>query len=121
MKLSISTKISSVKSDFHALYPGLKLEFYNSSHDRQSGSKAEDEIRDDVELGSLGFNGEEVKLNLDPQQRVCDFEEQFKDLNLNIQVFRRSNYLWLQTTKTDKWSLFEQNRKGLRSTEFSSQ
>ena len=43
-------------------------------------------------------------------------ESDFRDLfNLNIQIFRKSKDLWLQTSATDDWSLEKQNSKGLHS------
>ena len=36
--------------------------------------------------------------------------------SLNIQVFRKSADIWLQTSATDHWTLEKQNGKGQRST-----
>ena len=45
--------------------------------------------------------------------KVSDFEKMFHDkFGLNVQVFRKSGNLWMQTTSTDHWTLAEQNRKG---------
>ena len=36
--------------------------------------------------------------------------------DLNLQVFRKSSDIWLQTSATDHWTLEKQNGKGQRST-----
>ena len=41
--------------------------------------------------------------------RLLDFKEIY---DLNVQVFRRSGNIWLQTTATDHLSLSAQNEKG---------
>jgi len=51
------------------------------------------------------------------EMTVAEFEKMMKDtLKLNVQVFRKSAKIWLQTTSTDHWSLEKQNGKGERST-----
>ncbi|MBK6949217.1 MAG: hypothetical protein IPH16_15200 [Haliscomenobacter sp.] len=50
---------------------------------------------------------------------VREFEQAFYDTyGLNVQVFRRSGNIWIQTTATDSWTLAEQNRKGSSSERF---
>ena len=45
--------------------------------------------------------------------KVSELEKAFSDIfGLNVQVFRKSNNMWLQTTITDKWSLEKQNQNG---------
>jgi hypothetical protein len=40
---------------------------------------------------------------------VQQVEDKFKnELNLNVQIFRKSGDVWLQTTSTDEWTLLEQ-------------
>ncbi|MCB0692400.1 MAG: hypothetical protein KDC16_12200, partial [Saprospiraceae bacterium] len=55
-------------------------------------------------------------LKLNSELTVSDFEQMMeKDFGLHVQVFRRSNQLWLQTSATDDWTLEVQNTKGLHS------
>ena len=59
---------------------------------------------------------------VDEQTTISDFEDYLSnELGLNAQVFRRSGNLWLQTTKTDSWSLHEANRKGGHSQELANE
>lgn len=47
---------------------------------------------------------------------VSEFESAVKLLfNVNVQVFRRANSVWLETTKTDDWTLAKQNLAGQES------
>ena len=55
----------------------------------------------------------EGELGIDAHLKVSTLEDLFWErFGLNVQVFRLSGNLWLQTSSTDQWSLAEQNRKG---------
>lgn len=116
MKITNETRIQEIKEEFHNSFPGLKLEFYNHSHEAFDGSAKSDQVADDsVLLSELkGFQTGEI--TFDPQLTTKQFEEQFENhMHLHVQVFRRSNKMWLQTSATDSWTLETQNRKGLHS------
>ncbi len=49
---------------------------------------------------------------------VGDLECFFRNHLLNVQVFRRSANLWLETTMTDAWTLQKQNNHGKEISEF---
>lgn len=52
---------------------------------------------------------------------VHAFEQMFAaQFGLNVQVFRRSGELYLETTATDDWTLGQQNAEGKSSCESSS-
>ena len=38
-------------------------------------------------------------------------ESEFEKLGINIQLFRKSGNVWLQTTTTDHWSIAQQNKE----------
>ena len=55
----------------------------------------------------------EGDLKVNGEMEVSKLEQAFeKKYGLHVQVFRRSGNIWLQTTKTDSWTLEAQNRKG---------
>ena len=45
--------------------------------------------------------------------KASTLEKNFRDTyGINVQVFRKSGNIWLETTVTDDWTLSKQNRKG---------
>lgn len=108
--------ISEVQHAFSNLFPGLKLEFYTKEHDAHEGSSAKDQYSPELIIKEIrSVHGTQIVI-VDPTMSVASLESQFKEqLGLFVQVFRRSNTLWLQTSATDDWSLQEQNRKGIAS------
>ncbi|MDX1684116.1 MAG: hypothetical protein R3275_02710 [Saprospiraceae bacterium] len=116
MVIEDSMTIRDVQQAFSKLFPGLKIEFYKSSHEEHEASRAEDQIEGDKKIGDIRSVSDTQVIIVDPAMAVGELESQFdKQLGLNVQIFRRSNKIWLQTSATDDWSLQEQNRKGLAS------
>ena len=116
MKIDPNLTIESVIEQFSKVYPGLKLELYSKEHEEGEGSSKASTLDHSMKLADVNPSIASDDLELDPQMTVAELENAFKDVyGLNVQVFRRSNQLWLQTSTTDSWTLEVQNRKGLHS------
>lgn len=113
MKLTKTKKIAEIQNDFQKIFPNLKIEFYNEPHDPGKGSTLRVHLPSEYELGAIGFKVNEEDLSLHENMTVQEFESKLSDeFGLFVQVFRKSGNLWMQTTATDSWTLYEQNRKG---------
>jgi hypothetical protein len=116
MKIDPKLSIQEVIEQFSKVYPGLKLELYSKEHEPGKGTSQDLILDHSMKLGDVNPSISSEDLALDPQMTVAELENVFKShFGLNVQVFRRSNKLWLQTSATDKWTLEVQNRKGLHS------
>lgn len=116
MIIDKSKTIASIKEQFNEKYPGLKIEFFDQPHDVSKGSPAEHQYPDDLTLNDISRDGAGGDISLDPNMTVAAVEQTFEDkFGLHVQIYRRSNKLWLQTSATDEWTLEVQNRKGLHS------
>jgi hypothetical protein len=116
MKINNQSSLQSIKSEFHRLYPYLKLEFYHHTHKDHQVSPKSDLITSDAKLGDLVGNEVNIDFHIVPSMTVSEFETEFFALTgLGVQVFRNSNGVWLQTSSTDSWTLEKQNGKGERS------
>ena len=116
MKITHSKRIADIKAEFCAQYPGLKIGFYKNPHSHHKGSPANEEIDDNQTIGEVTNKIDPGNINLSEDQTVSAVESAFEEqFGLHVQVFRRSNNLWLQTSATDHWTLDVQNGKGLRS------
>lgn len=118
MIIQDSKTIKDIQQEFHGLFPGLKLEFYRNPHENFKGSPKENQYPHSTRLFDIRTHHTEGEFNISPEMTVKQLEDLFEELyELHVQVFRKSNQLWLQTTTTDHWTIGEQNRKGLKSTE----
>lgn len=117
MRIEKQHTVQEFFNQFNNKFPYLKLEFYTRSHDHHQGSPAMDQVPHHTSLSELNpYLAEEV-VQIDEGMTVAEFENLIKNkFNLNVQVFRKSNDVWLQTTTTDHWTLEKQNGKGERST-----
>ena len=107
MKLEIKkeTSVSDVQKKFSEHYPGLKLEFYKE--------KSKDGINKEEALAETSHFKKEANISIDKSRSVADFEKEFWDTTgVAAQVFRQSGNIWLQTTRTDDWTLEHQNSQG---------
>ena len=107
MKLEINkdSSVSDIQKQFSEHYPGLKLEFYKQ--------KPVDGMNTKEALEADSSFKKEATISIAKDRTVEDFEKDFWDkLKIAAQVFRKSGNIWLQTTRTDDWTLETQNAKG---------
>lgn len=117
MTISGTSTIQNLYDQFTAQFPYLKIEFYNKPHEKGHGSRSEDQVPHTTILSVINPSIKPIKWEIDEEMTVAEFENWMEgELNLHVQVFRKSNDIWLQTSATDSWSLAKQNGKGQRST-----
>lgn len=108
--------IKDIQGEFHRMYPGLKMVFYQAKHDDHEGSEKDMEYTNDHILRDIRQRHTEGTIEIKSDMTVQELEQSFEELfGLHIQIFRKSGSLWLQTIATDDWSLKKQNEKGISS------
>lgn len=113
MFISDEKTLRQVKQEFQEKFRWLKLEFYNQSHKPGEGSAVEAHLDDGLTIGEVREIQTEGELSIHGNLKVSSLEQSLREqYGLNVQVFRRSGEVWLQTTSTDDWTLNEQNQKG---------
>jgi hypothetical protein len=116
MKIDDSKTIADVQSEFRSKFEGLKIEFYKEKHDPHKGSPLAQQWPSSNKLKDIRTNHSKGNIVLSPEMTVSQLEYVFEDnFGLHVQVFRKSNNLWLQTSVTDEWTLEKQNLKGIHS------
>lgn len=118
MRINKDQKLKDVQSLFTSIFPGLKIEFYRHAQEGYDGPYTLLHYDNGTVLGDVNENIRDQQISTDESMKVSDFEKNISEvLGINVQVFRRSKELWLQTTKTDDWTLKTQNLKGIHSLE----
>jgi len=105
--------IRQVRQHFNDLYPYLKINFFLSRKNEKELNAHSIVFSDAVKLKEINpvFSGGDIEVSDD--MSILDFENEFlRRFGLSVQVSRRSGNLWLDTTKTNQWSLKEQNDHG---------
>ena len=102
-----------VQKEFSQKFPFLKIKFYAGTHQAGETSPMQQKLDSQLTIGEARTIHDEGDLSINANQKISTLEQNFMEkFGLNVQVFRKSGNLWLQTSKTDHWTLAEANRKG---------
>jgi hypothetical protein len=120
MKINIlaNMTVQDLKKQFHDFFPFLKIEFFETPHKASTGSNRASMIDNTLSISGMLKNKEGGIVELDDQTTVNSFEQLIDEsFGLHVQVFRKSGELYIETTKTDDWTLGQQNAEGKLSCE----
>lgn len=113
MDITNDKKIADIQTEFSEKFSNLKIEFYQTPHEVGEGTKEELKYDPNSTIGEIRKKGSEGDLSIHGNLKVETLESKLAEqFGLNAQVFRKSGNVWLQTTKTDDWTLSEQNDRG---------
>ncbi|HEX2605945.1 MAG TPA: hypothetical protein VHK91_01155 [Flavisolibacter sp.] len=112
LQISADMKVKDLKRQFSKQFPFLKMELFRLPHRSGEGSPLRLKIPERILLGDLpGFKAGllDYKASLPAGELETLLQTEF---GLFVQIFRKSGDLWLETTRTDAWSLEKQNEMG---------
>lgn len=113
LNISPTLLISDVQKEFNDIFPFLKLEFFNNKSFTRKDFSASQIIPKNRKLGEGQKGIKDDIIEIGEEMKVSVLENIFRDkFKLAVQVFRKSGNLWLETTMTDNWTLFQQNNHG---------
>ena len=105
--------IQEVQQEFNAAFPFLKIEFFKPMFGRNMSTSANNKLQHSTTIKEARRLQHDGLMEIDDVMKVADLEQAFKDqFGLNVQVFRKSGNIWLETTMTDSWTLKQQNDHG---------
>ena len=114
LSISDDKQLKEIKAEFNNKFPHLKIEFFAEEHEVGEATKFNSMYDDELYLKDIRKVHNEGELSIDGHTKTCTFESNFKEkFGVNVQVWRRSGNMWLQTTVTDEWTLSEQEKKGV--------
>lgn len=104
-----SLALSDIQDRFSKCFPLLKIEFYNKPHCLKKPSEEDCRINPEKNVGQARHHHHQGELALKSWYTVARVEKEFAEkFGLNVQVFRKENGQWVQTGKTDRFTLHEQ-------------
>jgi len=114
MKISINDalKLREVMNKFQEKFPYLKIEFFAMPHKIADLTNKKFIIDHDKTIGECRDIHNDAIVETSGHEKVWELEQQFQKFGLSAQVFRLMGENWIETTKTDWWTLDEQNEKG---------
>jgi hypothetical protein len=106
LKIHDNLLIEDIQEHFSKCFPNLKIEVYSSPHHWKKGSLEKDIISPGTPIGEIRKSHSSGVLEIKSSDRVGDVENKFKKIfDLNVQIFRKEDDCWIQTTSTDLYTL----------------
>jgi hypothetical protein len=113
-----NTTFRSIQQTFSDFYPYLQLEFYRRPHDKYEASEENDTIYPGKTIGEVKQTHVSAILEILPLSKVADIENEFQQrFGLSVQILRKENDRWEQTTGMDDLTLRELNELGRNSSD----
>jgi hypothetical protein len=108
--ISDNAIIASIQRAFQAVYPFLKLEFYNQAEEAALAPAPMRKVSPDTPIDDIRDAGASGWLDISHKRTALELESDLKYImGLHAQVRPRSGDLWLKTACTVKWSLAQLN------------
>lgn len=109
MIVTQNTLLSEIKTEFSAQFEGLKLAFFKHSHGYTEASSKRDILTEDGTIEELNSISSPLTLNWEAHMTVAEVERNLeKHLGLHAQVFCKLGRTWIETSKTDDYTLEQQ-------------
>ena len=118
MKLKIKSgkTLKQLQKEFQDEFPLLKIEFFNRPHRNEEASSKKD--LQDTSLTVAEISKKQGEVAISGKTKTAELEQQFQtEFGLNVQVFRKSGNVWLETSTTDHLTLEEQQEAAKESQE----
>jgi hypothetical protein len=112
LKINKQSTIGEIQDSFNNQFEFLKLGFFVDRNNDGKLSADEEMKHRNIILGSFKEFKNEGEIEITDSTSVVDLENLFNErFGLDVQVFRKSSNLWLITTKTDNWTIDQQNKQ----------
>jgi hypothetical protein len=115
MEIYISEEaiVANIQSDFQEAYPFLRLEFFQQPHEPGESCSPKQKITPETPIEDIRMMHTFGWLDISRHRTAAEIEYDFRRLmGLSVQVMRKSGDMWVQTTKTDFWTLQQLNEEG---------
>ncbi|MDP2175596.1 MAG: hypothetical protein Q8K70_06755 [Bacteroidota bacterium] len=112
INVSPDLQVRDLKKQFHENFKFLKIECFKKSHGFEQSSHKKDIYSNDIKLSDIMNPKLSEEVVFDENTTVFEFENGFKKFGLNVQVFRKSGTVYIETSLTDSWTLAQQNSEG---------
>ena len=116
LKITVASdsQIKDLQQDFNNRFPFLKIEFFKRDRNSKGENAGSSPIPSHLRIKDISHDFKPGTVDVYEDMPIGELEEKFRDLfKLSVQVYRKSGGLWLETTKTDRWTLKEQNTHGM--------
>ena len=114
MKLFIEKESTAeeIKKIFTTCYPYLKIELYQKPPDSNGMITKKELLPINFSMNRFLKKTGKGIINMDNDVTVEELENQFTNIGVNADIFRRSGNVWVKASLTINWTLQQQNMEG---------
>lgn len=106
IKIQQAMSIHDFQAAFQQYFPFLKIEFYEKMHQVGEASPQKNQYNHQMTFGEIQPALPDGVLTISPDITVLELENILETTyGLSAQLFRKSGSVWLQTIRTDNWTL----------------
>ena len=111
--IEIESKVGDIKKIFANCYPFLKIELYKKPFNYDHIGIKKEQLEPTANLNRFihTSSGKPV-IDISTDITVAELENQFENIGLIAEVFRKSGNVWIESSLTDNWTLKQQNAEG---------
>ena len=118
IEINDNTTLKEIQDVFNNYYPYLKINFYRKRHKKYEASKETDLINPEHTVGEIKKTHVSGLLEMLPMYKVANVEREFMvRFGLSVQVLKKENNGWVQTTAMDDFTLKEVNEMSRNSSD----
>lgn len=115
MNIRIDDNLSllSVQQEFHQVFPYLRINFFETVKTRTGFIQKKLLDKSERTFAEFILEDRVNPIVITPELSVSELVKQITEsYRLEIQVYRNSGRIWLETSATDSWTLEMQNKQG---------
>jgi len=118
IEINDNTRLLELQQVFSQYYPYLQIEFYRKPHKKYEGSEEKDLIDPHTTVGEIIKTHVSGILQIQPLEHVSDLEREIQTrFGISVQIFKKENKGWEQTTGMDDFTLKDLNEIGRNSSD----
>jgi hypothetical protein len=113
IEINDNTSLLEIQKVFNDYYPYLQIAFYGKPHKKYEASAESDRIPPGTTVGKIKKTHISAVLEILPLNKVAELEFEFEQrFGLSVQVLKKENEGWEQTSGMDDFTLKELNEMG---------
>lgn len=118
IEINDHTQLREIASVFNSYYPFLKLAFYQGTHEVYQSSPVNQLISENKTIGEIKRTHISTIVEIQPWYKVKEVEREFQDrLGISIQILKKEDEQWEQSTGLDMLSIKDLNLMGRNSSD----
>ena len=106
------TTVESIQNEFRSCFPALKLEFFVCKQSLESAYTDSNKLQPEYVFAFENDDFLDDGIEINSSDKVIEVEERFYEkYGLCAQIFFKSNNKWIQSVKSDHYSLLRLERE----------